>query len=156
MLGYFKVFICLITVCCKFLIVLFYSLLAAYCFSYDNFVMVVPDYGFASLAVVGVFDMFLIAARAFSSYTYRARISSALSILCSSSCGYIVMVTDFVSAVCFSVYFYGYYLVISIDLLVGGMSFVGSGSLGWVVPVACLDRSIILFSVFFGGCWWYW
>ena len=87
MFGCLNVFNYLSTVCYIFLIVLVYILSAAYYVSWDNFMKALPDYGLASLAVAGLFDDFLIASRAFSICTWRARISSALSICKSSSRG---------------------------------------------------------------------
>jgi hypothetical protein len=92
---YYVLFVCLrvfsyfITVCDICLIVLFYNVLVAYYFRSDSF-----D-GLESLAVFGVFCTFFIAVRAFSSSIYLVRISSALSILRSSSCGWTAIVTVF-------------------------------------------------------------
>jgi hypothetical protein len=133
--GCFKVFSCFITVYEICLIVLFYSLLAAYCFSCDNFVIAVPDYGLVSLAVVGVFYSFLMASRAFSIYTYCARISSALSIISLSSRGSTDMVTVFVNAVFFPDVFYGYLIFTGIYLLEDGISLLRSVLLGSITPV---------------------
>jgi hypothetical protein len=60
--------------------------------------IVVPDYGGASLACACTFDALCWASRAFSSWTYLVKISSALSIGWSSSTGSTVMVTDLVRA----------------------------------------------------------
>ena len=72
-------------------------------------------------------------------------ISSALSILRSSSRGSTVMVTDFARVVCFSEGIDGYLVCPGIYLLDSGRSFI----------VISLDKSIRLFSVIAGDCWGY-
>ena len=95
------------TVYDMFLIVLFCILSAAYYVSWDSFRKAVPDYGLGSLAVVCLFDAFLIASRAFSICICLAMMSSALSISRSSSMGSTDIVTDFVRAGFVPTFYYG-------------------------------------------------
>ena len=100
-LFYFSVLIYLSTVCEIDLIVLVYSLFVAYYLSCDSFETVTVGYGVGSLAVVCLFYIFVIVARAFSNSTCLARISSSCSMTISSSCGSTVIFTIFAIAVCF-------------------------------------------------------
>ena len=75
-------------------------MLAADCFNCDILDTVVPGGWFGSLAVFFVFCIFLSVSRAFYSWTYLAKISSALSIPNSSSGSATAMVTDFANAGC--------------------------------------------------------
>jgi hypothetical protein len=85
------------------------------------------------------------ASRAFSIYTWRASMSSAVSILRSSSCGSTVMVTDFatvgyfISGLCYCV------VVSYTSVLHDGRS----------LPLPTLARSITLWSVIVRGCYGY-
>jgi hypothetical protein len=105
-----------------FLIVLVYILSAAYYVSWDSFMKAVPDYGLVSLAVVCLFDAFLIASRAFSICICLAMMSSALSISRSSSMGSTDMVTDFVRAGFVRAFYCGYASSTGVWLLDDGIS----------------------------------
>jgi hypothetical protein len=81
----------------------------------------------------------------FSIYTWRASISSALSILNSSSCGSTVMVTVFANmGYCASgLGCLGCYFVVSCTSVLDD---------GRVLTLSALARSITLWSVIFGNC----
>ena len=136
-LFYLSVFIYLSTVCDMDLIVLVYSLFVAYYLSCDSFETVTVDYGVGNLAVVCLFYIFVIVARAFSNSTCLVRISSALSTLKSSSGCVTAMVTDFARVVS--------------CLLDDGFS---SGWAG-LLSVSKSDRSIRLLSVGVGMFFYY-
>ena len=88
---------------------------------------------------------YFFASSAFSICTWRARISSALSILRSSTWGSTIMVTDFVSGVCLFVGF-GCCLMVSIGNVLDD---------GGSVRSITLERSIRLSSVGAGNYWGY-
>jgi hypothetical protein len=89
----FKVCICFMNVCCSYFILVFCTVVVTYCLSCASVMAAFPGYIVVGLAIVCLFGSCLTALRAFSIATYRARISSALSILSVSSGGVIVVVT---------------------------------------------------------------
>jgi hypothetical protein len=90
-----------------------------YCLSCANVIAALPGYIVVGLAIVCLLCGCFIALRTFSIATYRARISSALSICSVSSGGVIVVVT-----VCVVAYFGCFCsVVIGNNLLEDGISF---------------------------------
>jgi hypothetical protein len=111
---YFTVCICFMTVCCNYFNFVFYTVVATYYFSCASVMTALPGYILVGLAIVCVFGSCFVAFRAFSIATCRARMSSALSIIRSSS---------------------GVVIVVGTALLEDGISFCKFVFLGSVVSV---------------------
>jgi hypothetical protein len=94
----FKVCIYFMTVCCNYFILVFYTVVVTYYFNCASVMTALPGYILAGLAIVCLFGSSLIALRAFSIAICRARMSSALSTLSSSSGAVIFVGTAFATA----------------------------------------------------------
>jgi hypothetical protein len=113
----------------------FCTVVVTYCFNCASVMTALPGYIMAGLAIVCLFGSYLIALRAFSIATCRARISSALSILSSSSGGVIVVGTVYFTTVVVADVGCIYYVSIGVCLLEDGIAFCTFVLLGSVMSV---------------------
>jgi hypothetical protein len=112
---------------------------------------VVPDYGGVSLAGVYTFNALFWASRAFSSWTYLAKISSALSISWSSSTGSTVIVTDLFKTGLVPAFSCVNVLPAKWGLLDDGLSSSSTCYLLVVLPISLFVRSITLLVISAGS-----